>query len=120
VARLDVPRRQVYVEATVLDLSVDRARELGITFHGGDTGSGATAFAGTGSSGFNSIFIDTKTATAALGAGGLLAGVLGPSFKLFGQDVPSFGVLLQALEQAQDVDVISKPHLLTMDNTKAS
>lgn len=120
VAKLDVPRRQVYVEATILDLSVDRTRQVGLTFHGGGNASGATGFVGAGSSGFNSILIDAKSAAAALGAGGLLAGVLGPSFRLLGQDVPSFGVLLQALEQTQDVDVISKPHLLTMDNTKAS
>jgi general secretion pathway protein D len=34
--------------------------------------------------------------------------------------IPSFGVVLKALESSKDVSVISQPHLLTMDNVKAS
>jgi general secretion pathway protein D len=52
--------------------------------------------------------------------GGLTAGVFGPSFSVAGQSIPSFGVMLQALEHNKDVNVISRPHLLTMDNMKAS
>jgi general secretion pathway protein D len=37
-----------------------------------------------------------------------------------GQSLPSFGVLLQAIESSKDVNVLSKPHLLTTDNVKAS
>jgi general secretion pathway protein D len=36
-----------------------------------------------------------------------------------GQSLPSFGVMLQALEHAEDANVLSHPHILTMDNTKA-
>ena len=52
--------------------------------------------------------------------GGLFAGVLGKSFTLFGQSIPSFGVALQALEHTKDANIISRPHLMTMDNTKAT
>jgi len=34
--------------------------------------------------------------------------------------VPSFGVVLKAMEQDKHVKVLSQPHLLTIDNTKAS
>ena len=33
--QLDIPRRQVYVEAIILEVSVDRVRELGIELQGG-------------------------------------------------------------------------------------
>jgi general secretion pathway protein D len=122
VSKLDVPRRQVYVEAVIFDLSVDKERSLGVVFHQGaaTTSGSATGFAISGSSALNSVDVTTNTIGAALGGGGLLAGVFGSSFSFMGQSFPSFGVMLQALEQDKDVDVISQPHILTMDNTKAS
>jgi general secretion pathway protein D len=121
VNRLDVPRRQVYVEATILDVSVDKMRKIGITFHNGVPGpDGSTGFVSGGAAGFNSALIDAKTVAGALGAGGLVTGIMGKSFDFMGTSIPSFGVILQALEHSKDVNVLSRPHLLTMDNTKAT
>ena len=121
VTRLDLPRRQVYVEAAVLDLSADLTRALGIALHQGGGNDSVTGFAASSStSGLNSVLVDAKTLGAALGGGGLLAGVLGKSFDLAGVSVPSFGVMLQALETTHDVNILSRPHLLTLDHVKAS
>ncbi len=122
VNRLDIPRRQVYVEATILDVSVDMSRNLGLAFHGGstDSSSGTSGLVMNSSSSLNSAVINASSIASMTGAGGLLAGVLGKSFSFAGMSVPSFGVILQALETSKDVNVISRPHLLTMDNTKAS
>jgi general secretion pathway protein D len=125
VQKLDVPRRQVYVEAVILDLSVDKSRALGLSWNqvaSNSTGS-VTGYAGASSSGYAGPALATaslKSMAAAAGAGGLFAGLLGQSFSLMGQDIPSFGVVLQALERSKDANVISRPHLLTMDNVKAS
>ena len=35
--RLDVPRRQVFIEAVIMDLSVDNSTRFGVSFHGGTT-----------------------------------------------------------------------------------
>src|SRR5262249_1699380 len=44
IQKLDIPRRQVFVEATILEISVDKSRKLGIAYHGGmPIGSGASA-----------------------------------------------------------------------------
>lgn len=118
VAKLDVPRRQVYVEAVVLDLSVDKERQLGLSWHETGTNGTSSAFVSGQSSGL--VSFDAASIAAAASGGGLVAGVLGQSFQLFGKDMPSFGVILQALERTKDANVISRPHLLTMDNTKAS
>ena len=41
IRKLDVPRRQVFVEATILEVALDKSRELGLQFHGaGTVGSG--------------------------------------------------------------------------------
>jgi general secretion pathway protein D len=45
--------------------------------------------------------------------------VVGNSLSLFGQTIPSFAVALQALEHSKDANIISRPHIMTMDNTKA-
>jgi general secretion pathway protein D len=120
VQKLDVPRRQVYVEAVILDLSVDKARTLGISWHGaGANGDGSLTGFGTGSSS-SLISFKPESIAAAAASGGLVTGIMGQSFKLFGTDMPSFAVVLQALEHSKDANVISRPHLLTMDNIKAT
>ncbi|MGZ3440825.1 MAG: secretin N-terminal domain-containing protein, partial [Polyangia bacterium] len=118
VQKLDVPRRQVYVEAIILDLSVDKARTLGLSWH--QTASDGTNSAFAANSGGNLVSFDAASVAAAAAGGGLVAGVLGKSFSLFGKDIPSFGVIIQALERTKDANVISRPHLLTMDNVKAT
>jgi len=120
--KLDVPRRQVFVEATILDVSVDRNRTVGVSLYGGkDIGGGSTLLGGINApltaTSTGAIQLDAKAVAAAL-AGGL--GVLGPAINVAGQSLPSFGVLLQAVENSKDVSVISRPHLLTMDNIKAT
>src|SRR5690606_2264842 len=52
---------------------------------------------------------------------GLAAGVLGPGIasSVLGQDLPAFGVVIQALEQHEDVNIVSDPHMYTADNKTA-
>jgi len=120
ISKLDVPRRQVYVEATIFDVSIDKSRSIGLSFHGGkDVGGGATALVSSQSSDVNTLAVNaTQLGTLASGAG-LLAGILGPSMTVAGMSLPSIGVILKAVETAANVNVISRPHLLTMDNVKA-
>ena len=57
---------------------------------------------------------------------GLAAGVIGPqvpnSSALLGtqQDIPAFGVVIQALHQLNDVNFVAEPHLYTADNHEAT
>ncbi|HEY2746383.1 MAG TPA: secretin N-terminal domain-containing protein, partial [Polyangia bacterium] len=114
VQKLDVPRRQVYVETVILDLTVDKARTIGVSWHQG-VGSGDGSVSGFVSNESSTLvsFSPTSMAAAAAGGGvggGLFAGILGKSFTLFGQSIPSFGVALQALEHDKDTNIISRPH----------
>jgi general secretion pathway protein D len=124
--RLDMARRQVFIEAVIMDLSVTRQDQLGFNFHGGGLsdlgiGSGQSLFFG----GLNPL-----NTVAPLGSDpsilqGLALGLRGPgipgteSFSVTGQTIPAFGVLLQALTTAGDTDVLSTPHILATDNIKA-
>ena len=47
IARLDKPRRQVYIEAVVMDVDVERDTGVGVQYHGLDSlSNGATLYGG--------------------------------------------------------------------------
>lgn len=127
VERLDVPRRQVFIEAEILEVSVDKSRSLGLAWHGGSTlgatGQQSLLFGGSEpSSTVNSLLFSPAALT------GLAAGLRGPSIPGAstilglppGTSLPSFGVFLQLLQNDGDVNVVSIPSILTTDNEKAT
>jgi general secretion pathway protein D len=127
IKRLDLPRKQVFVEATILEISIDKTRKLGVAFHGGSTvqtGSDQSLLFGGSepSSDVNSILFSPAALS------GLAAGLRGPPIpgadKILGlpagTSIPSFGVFIQALQNNGDVNVVSMPHILTTDNEKAT
>jgi general secretion pathway protein D len=118
IERLDAPRKQVFIEAVVMELGVERTSELGFAFHGGagdfPTDGSLSVF------GFNapsSIDITQNNLT------GLALGVRGPTIEnsqqLVGFSVPGFGVVVTALASSGDADVLSTPHIIAIDNTEA-
>jgi general secretion pathway protein D len=127
IKKLDIPRRQVFVEAVILEISIDKSRKFGIGGHGGGTvGSGTDQSliygASIPSSDVNSLVFNPAALT------GLAAGLRGPPIPGAatilglppGTSIPSFGVFLQAIQNNGDVNVVSMPHILTTDNEKAT
>ena len=125
IARLDSPRKQVFIEAMILEVTLDKSRELGASFHA------AKPFSIPGMDDQSLAVGGLNPAKTLFPAGALtetmLAGVLGPVLdpdeaKNLGAastatlDIPSFGVLIKALQTNSDVDVLSNPHLLIMNN----
>jgi general secretion pathway protein D len=126
--QLDAPRRQIYIEAMVLEVSNNKSRELAASWHGGkevlesDSGSGAT-LGSFGSSELSSIGLsavtDEDTSPLTSLTNGFVGGILGSPFELLGQSVPSIGVLFKAVATTDELEVLASPHIMTMDN-KAS
>jgi general secretion pathway protein D len=127
IAKLDIPRRQVFVEADILEVTVDKSRNIGVAWHGGSTidtsGQQSLLFGGSEpSSDVNSILFSPAALS------GLAAGLRGPPIPGAdtilglppGTSIPSFGVFLQLLQNNGDVNVVSMPHILTTDNEKAT
>jgi general secretion pathway protein D len=115
---IDRPRRQVFIEAYVLDVGLKRERDIGIAMHGGKRFDTTTVLGGTSHGSLNSLGLPTDT------LGGLTLGIqgelLGEAAEALGLgDIPSFGVVLTALQQNSDVNLLSSPHLLTTDNEEA-
>jgi len=118
IAEMDTPRRQVYIEALVLEVESSHARELGAAWHGGKQSAGGT----TGLGAFTGESLTSVVPKDSLGNTGLLAGIFGAPFKssLLGQTIPSLGLLVKASTFSSRLDVLSSPHLLTLDNQKAT
>ncbi len=122
---LDSPRKQIFVEAMILEVTLDKERDLGASWHGVKPEnlfglSDPSLIVG----GLNPA--NTLQPTNALGDT-MLAGILGPvltpaeaaglgSAATATVDIPSFGVLIKALQTNSDVDVLSNPHILIMNN----
>ncbi len=127
IRKLDVARRQVFIEATILEVSLDKARKLGVAAHGG-----GNLFGGSPNQSLLFGGVEPNSATNSLlfspaALSGLAAGLRGPEIPNAattlglpaGTPVPSFGVFVQALQNNNDVNVMSMPHVLTTDNEKA-
>ena len=115
IKELDVKRRQVLVEATILEVSLNDSESLGLELQG----TGATTQAGfitqTNFGGLTNLLSNPAALTdltiAAASAGSLtLPG---------GLKIPSQAALLSAVSQHSNVNVLSAPTILSTDNQEA-
>src|SRR5262249_23476723 len=122
--RLDMPRRQVFIEAVILDLSIDHSNQLGLSYHAGDStpllGAEQPSLIYGGLNPLTSILLPPPDTLQ-----GLALGVRGPDIggttNLLGTGVsiPAFGVVMNALATSSDANVLSTPHIIATDNVAA-
>ncbi len=134
ISQLDVPRRQVYVQAVIVEVSVDRMRELGISFLASGTIAGNTL--GIAHLDYGNL---ANALTNPLGATGLSLGLASGSMCTINSalsaaasattgttttttsvTVPCDIALLTAIETDTHSNVLSAPTLLTADNEEAT
>lgn len=115
-AQLDVRRKQVYVEAMILEVSMERARELGIELQAGFSINGE----GVGLGRTNLGSLNSALTNPGSLAGLLLAAASNRTIELpDGTRVPAQVALLRAAQNSTDINVLSSPTLLTADNQEA-
>lgn len=128
VDKLDVRRRQVFVEAAILEVGLDNLNALGTNFGLGVTIEGDNlGFLGQQLPGIPSLLgvaADPTIATASIGSlSGLFLGVVGEEVDPDGSgplpSLPSFSAVFQALSSVTDVNVLSTPSIITTDNEPA-
>lgn len=125
--QLDVPRFQVFVEAVILEVAVKRDRTLGTGWHGGlaptiDGQPSPIIFGNTPNQELSSLITSANPLGLAslLGFAGAVRGpILEGTESIVQGGIPAIGVVVQALQSSNDVNVVSTPHLLTMDNEEA-
>ena len=119
---LDIPRRQVFIEAVFMELDVLTDRNLGISLQGGIDPGGNPIFGATSFTNFSPL--DLSTASLAGLSGLNAAGISGDTITLTLSDgttttIPAFGAVVQALETSSSVNILSTPNILTTDNEEA-
>jgi len=112
---LDLTRPQVFVEAIIVEISLERSRAIGFDFQGGgDIGDGV------GLARSNLANLNSALLNPGLLGGLILAAASNRSIELpDGTVVPAQVALFQALASDTDLNVLSAPTLLTMDNETA-
>ncbi len=115
IKRLDIPRRQVYVEAAVVEISLEKTKDLGVEFRTttNPDNNSEQVFGGT------SFGLIRDVAKDPFAISGLAIGIIEGTFTFGGQTFLNIGPFLQAIQQTNDINVLSTPHLLTTDNQEA-
>ena len=128
IKELDVRRKQVFDEAAILEVSLDKLRSFGTNLSIGFTVNDDTlGFGGTVLPGVPSLLgvaADPEASVNLLGSlSGLFLGVVGEEVDPDGSGpippIPSFSALFQALTSLTDVNVLSTPSIITTDNEPA-
>ncbi len=123
--KLDRPRRQVFIEAVVMDLDVSDETTLGVGFHGGglvDTGGKDSLLLGGFQAGKSIAFPASPDLLSGLAAGMRGPGLDGTQNLLPGStglSIPAFGVFLNALSTSGKSNVLATPHIIATDNVAA-
>lgn len=117
IEKLDIKRKQVFVEAAILEVSIDNNLEYGNAYT-------AAGFEVNVAGEKMPLFFGKALASP---TPGLVAGMVGASIDgtagISGislvDGVPSLGLILNAAQNDSSVNVVSTPHLLTTDNEEA-
>ena len=121
--KLDRPRRQVFIEAVILDVQVDHTNQFNIKYHAGaapDIGGGGNSLVYGGFNPLKSILLPSADSLQ-----GLALGIRGPDIggttNLLGTGltVPAFGLVVNALASSSDANVLATPHIIATDNVSA-
>lgn len=124
ISKLDIPRRQVYLESIVMELTLKKGSAYGASAFGGGGNNSVLGFGQT----FGAVG-QLFDPTSFFSAGGLLGGALGrdsitiqvPVTGGGTQDVtiPAFSAFLNIMQTYTDANVVSTPNILTLDNEEA-
>ncbi len=118
IEKLDIRRKQVFVEAAILEVKIDDSLEYGNAYTAGGF---EVNVAGEKIPLFFGKALDSKMSP------GTVAGMVAPAISGtegipglgLAEGIPSIGVILNAAQNDSSVNVMSTPHLLTTDNEEA-
>ncbi len=117
VEQLDQAQDQVYIEALVLETSLNNAKEFGVEWQGAvKVGGGVSSFGYTKTKDSN---MPGYAANPSNMPGGFSMGVLGDLISYGGNSYPSIGALVNFTKSAGDFNLISAPQIMTIDNSEA-
>jgi len=119
--KLDIPRPMVYIEALIMEVSVDKEFKIGVEWAAGkDIGTYENvqvgAF-GTSVPPSDSSILSTSVAPSV--PSGLSLGIMGDVLKIGDLIFPSLSAVVRAYRKDEDAHILQTPQLLTTDNEEA-
>ncbi len=128
IAKLDIPRSQVLIEALIMEVRGTDSLNLGVEWQafGGEVGTDNSidklGFGGSLTNQGNLVnvigAINEREIPTSLG-GGFNLGVFGNFIEVDGLEFPSISALVTAVATRSDTNVLATPQILTMDNEEA-
>lgn len=120
--KLDIRRKQVFVEVVILEMASEDTYDFGLGYHTGAMGDDGNYSIYSAQLNGSSLGLTTDALS------GMAMGVFGQSINLSLSDgaggtmeypIPVFGVALNALQANSLVNIVSTPNVLTTDNEEA-
>ena len=120
IEQLDIQRAQVLVQAIIAEVSASKTKQLGLDFavFNPEGGAVASVFDTATLSAIGNV-VTTGNPLAGLGAIGQGINLGGGVIRDGGKSGTSFGVLLKALQNDSDTNVLSTPTLTSLDNEES-
>ncbi|MEO8706356.1 MAG: type II secretion system secretin GspD [Kofleriaceae bacterium] len=116
---LDQARRQIFIEALILEVQLSKDLSIGTSSHGGlPTDRGDLLIGGVQTPNLKSLDLTSLVSSNGL-IGGLIGAPLTNSQTFLGTSIPSYGLLFQALATQDNTNILSAPHVIAIDNEKA-
>jgi general secretion pathway protein D len=122
IREIDQPRREVYIEALILEVSVENDSDIGAGSHIGSPLTGG----GLGVGGVQLPDLGTTDPSALSKAQGAVGALIGAPVSTaitsalgLGTSLPSYTVLFKALAQTKNSHVVSAPSVIAVDNEEA-
>ncbi|MGE4298399.1 MAG: type II secretion system secretin GspD [Desulfovibrionaceae bacterium] len=125
---LDKPQDQVYIEALIMETSLNDSREFGVEWMAGGASSGETGtigFVDSSSSSFltyaDPVYGSTSKTMPEITSlpGGFSLGILGNIISYGGKRYPTIGALVNVVKTVDGINILSTPQVMTLDNTDA-
>ncbi|CAK8721075.1 MAG: type II secretion system protein D (GspD) [Candidatus Electronema aureum] len=120
IKQLDIPRRMVYLEALIMEVSIDKQFEIGAEWGGLGSFHDETGTLGSGfSKGSFNMITGIAKGTAGMSSGATF-GILKKGVEIGGTYFPNIGAVVNAFQKDSDINIIATPQILTTDNKEAT
>ncbi len=118
---LDIPRTQVLIEAAIVEISLDYSKTLGVSLAGVDASGESVPLFNTALGGALNTLFQNLDPDGNIGPIGATASLDTPTLAVAKIDTAgvSFAAIVQALQSNTEANLLSTPHITTVDNKEA-
>ncbi len=119
IQKLDILRKQVYIEALIMEVSSDADFSFGVNWAVGGSGKDTSGFGSVNVGGGGITLPDSGAKVAGFPSGGSIGAIMSDALNIGGTSY-SIQSIISAVETNNDYKILATPQLLTLDNEKAS